>query len=214
VRAPNRLRERCQICGMRADLCVCQVIPKMETATRVVVILHHKELATTSNSGRLVPVALSRGEWRVRGGHYELDTKGLVEPGVRPLLLFPAPGALPLNAEFLKNYPGPHTLLVPDGTWSQAKKVARREPLLANALAVCLENPGSSIYKLRIAPRTGALATFEAIAAAMGILEGKHVEEAMMVLFTQFVQRCLDARQPPPGTPPLPPIRAPENKVD
>lgn len=191
---------------MRADLCVCQVIPKLATATRVVVILHHKELSTTSNSGRLVPVALASGEWRVRGGHYQLDTKGLVEPGVRPLLLFPTPDAQPLNADFLKKHPGPHTLLVPDGTWSQAKKVTRREPALSDAIPVCLENPGSSIYRLRIAPRTGALATFEAIASAMGVLEGPDVESEMMKLFTVFVQRCMDARQPPPGTPPLPPI--------
>ena len=51
-----------------------------------------------------------------------------------------------------------------------------------------------SRYRLRFEPHDGGLATIEAIARAFGILEGRHIEEALLAIFGAMVERTLWAR--------------------
>lgn len=195
---------------MRLDQCICDQMRPLSIETKVVVILHTRETLTTSNTGRLLPVAVAGAEVRLRGGREVLDTQGLMEDGRQTLLLFPHDGAIPLDSSFQKNHPGPYTLLIPDGTWSQARKVFKREKALAGATPVCLVDAGPSSYGLRVSPREGALATFEAAAHALGVLEGPGVKDAMLALFHEFVRRNMELRRPSPGTISLPKYIPPE----
>lgn len=180
---------------MRELLCVCPLVPRLELATRLVVVMHWREANTTTNTGRLAALALPNSEVRVRGVAGERDvTEGIVAPGRRTLLLFPGPDAVALEPGFSDRFPGPYTLVVPDGTWRQARKVATREPSLAGALRVQLEDAGDSAYRLRRAPRTGALSTMEAIARALGVLEGPHAQAPLEALFRVMVERSLASR--------------------
>ena len=54
-----------------------------------------------------------------------------------------------------------------------------------------------SVYQLRVEPFEHGLATFEAIARALGILEGRDVQAALEKAFRLMVQRTLITRGRP-----------------
>lgn len=130
-----------------------------------------------------------------RGGKPPLDAEKILADAPTPLFLFPDEGARELSADFLKTFPGPHTLVVPDGTWSQVRRVHRREAFLSRIPTVKLSEAEISaqptIYSLRHTDHPYALSTFEAVARALGVLEGKNIEHALMKVFRMFVDRSL-----------------------
>ena len=67
----------------------------------------------------------------------------------------------------------PLLLVVPDGTWRKARKLLHLNSALAALPRVCLPPGLNSRYRLRKAPAAGALATIEAIAAALELQEGR-----------------------------------------
>lgn len=188
------LEDRCSRCRMRLEVCLCGSLPRLELATRVAILMHWREEKQTTNTGRIATLALPNSEIRVRGrGPLALDD--LVAPGRTPLLLYPGDGAVTLDAAFAASLARPVTLIVPDGTWRQAAKVGKREPALARALRVKLpEGDGVTRYVLRRAPQSHCLSTLEAIARALGVLEGNAVRAELERLFERMVQGTLSTR--------------------
>jgi DTW domain-containing protein YfiP len=164
---------RCPRCHIRPDLCFCAEVPRLETATRLVIVMHFKEAPTASNTGRLAALCVPGTEIRFRGLPGEaVSGEGLHEPGRTPLLLYPSPESRELNEEFLRELPGPYTLIVPDGSWGQARRVGKREPALQGIRHVRLAPGPLSEYRLRKEPQPSHVCTIEAIARALGVLEG------------------------------------------
>jgi DTW domain-containing protein YfiP len=114
-------------------------------------------------------------------------------PGSQTLLLFPHAEARPL--EDWRGADRPITLVVPDGTWRQAKKARRRVAGLADLPCVSLPAAGPSAYRLRHAARPNRLATIEAIARALQILEGPtegdEIQRRLDHIFRVMVDRTL-----------------------
>jgi DTW domain-containing protein len=114
-------------------------------------------------------------------------------PGSQTLLLFPHAEAQPL--EDWRGAGRPVTLVVPDGTWRQAKKARRRVAGLADLPCVSLPLAGPSAYRLRHAARPNRLATIEAIARALQILEGPtegdEIQRRLDHIFRVMVDRTL-----------------------
>ena len=113
-------------------------------------------------------------------------------PDELPLLLFPHEGATPLT-EFVSSA-RPLVLIVPDGTWRQASKVRNRVPGLEGVRCVSLPTGPPSAYRLRFEAHRDGLATMEAIARALGILEGDHIQRALDNVFRAVVERTLWSR--------------------
>jgi DTW domain-containing protein len=197
---PNGIRgyrtSRCARCWMESRLCICSLVQPIRTNTRVVIVMHWKESGRSSNTGRLANLVLENSEVRFRGvpAQEPFDSEGLVQPDGRTLVLFPGDGAATLTPEHGQPGQGPLTLVVPDGTWRQARRARRHEPALAGLDKVQL--PGGSLtkYRLRKAPDNGFLSTYESIACALGILEGARVESLMMPPFEAMVRRTLRTR--------------------
>jgi DTW domain-containing protein YfiP len=155
--------------------------------TKLLVLVHHLEARKTTNTGRLAALALGArfGLW----GDPDADPPAL--PTGPVLLLFPSERSrvlVPGDAE------GGATLVVPDGSWRQARKMARRvETACAGRVErVRVEAPGGSGYTLRHTEREGALSTLEAVAHALRVLErdeGPEVAARTLALFTAFVAR-------------------------
>ena len=144
-------------------------------------------------------MALKNSEIRLRGERDQsLDCTDLKETqSVLPLLLFPSEDAHELNSEFLSTHlkPGQRVaLIVPDGNWRQCGKVANRVPGLQSMMRVKLAPGALSEYRLRQEPRPECLCTFEAIERALGVLEGKNVEEKLHVFFRLKQDRTLWSR--------------------
>lgn len=184
---------RCDRCALHVPLCMCALVEPLHLATRVVVVQHITESGRSSNSGRLVPLTLSNAELRIRGlPGRPFDGRDLHDPQRRILLLYPIPGAQVI--EPVSPDPRPVTLLVPDGNWRQARKMVQREPALLDARKVRLPPGPPSTYRLRSHPDPERIATFEAVARALGILEGEAVRRRLEHWFDVFVERTLWTR--------------------
>jgi tRNA pseudouridine65 synthase len=191
---------------MQRALCLCAEIPRLELTTRVVLIMHHREISRTTATGPLALRALANGELHVHGTRdAPLDLTSLHRQGRRVMLLFPSDDARPLTPELLVEDRRPVTLVVPDGNWRQASRAAKRIPGLAQAERVALVEGPPSRYRLRREPKEGGLATFEAIARALGILESGDVQVRLEDVFLRMVERTLDTRGRPPAAGAAPP---------
>jgi DTW domain-containing protein len=177
---------------MHRVLCVCPLLPRLETRTRIVLFVHRLEARKSTNTGRLAALCLSNSEIVLRGDEARPDEPFAGAPGTRPLLLFPHPGARPLASEAAGDHPV--TLVVPDGTWRQASKVQKRVPGLDALPCVTLPSEGPSTYRLRQRPHEDGLSTLEAIARAMGVLEGETVRRELERVFLVTVERTLWSR--------------------
>jgi DTW domain-containing protein len=166
------------------------------TRTRLVLLIHRKEDRKPTNTGRLAAECLQNSEIHVRGHHDRPSTPLQFAPNTQPLLLFPHEDATPLGA--YANLERPISLVIPDGTWRQASKVRKRVPGLAELPCVTLPPGPPSMYRLRFEAHEGGLATLEAIARAIGILEsdgaGPSVQQQMEDVFRIMVERTLWCR--------------------
>lgn len=188
--------KRCERCRINSILCFCDHIKEHTIQTRVSIIMHHREKHLTSNTAKLVTLTLSNAEIFQRGlpeAPFCLDQLKL-SPDIRPLYLFPDEDAILLNSEFLEKNPGPYHLIVPDGTWNQAKKVRRREPGLSEIMCVKLSDSVKGEYKLRRGVRDDGVCTFEAVAYALEILENKDVSEDLLRQFRIMNNRVAKSR--------------------
>jgi DTW domain-containing protein YfiP len=155
-------------------------------------VIHHFEDRKSTNTGRLATRCLINSEIVVRGREAEPPRPLPVDPSTQALLLFPHPAALPLR-QFVGSE-RPITLVVPDGTWRQAAKVRNRVQGLREVPCVTLPEGPRSHYRMRSEPHEGGLGTIEAIARALGMLEGPHVQEALERVLRIVVERALWAR--------------------
>ena len=183
---------RCLRCRMHARLCVCALIPRIETRTRLVLVIHRREDRKPTNTGRLASECLSNSEVIVRGHKGSPDAPFTWDASTQPLLLYPHDDAVPI-ARFVASE-RPVTLIVPDGTWRQASKVRNRVRGLRSVPCVSIEPDAPTIYRLRNETRDEGLATIEAIARAFGVLEGAHVRSALELVFRAMVERTLWSR--------------------
>jgi DTW domain-containing protein YfiP len=99
-----------------------------------------------------------------------------------------------LNTGFVSKLAGPVTLIVPDGSWAQTRRIVRREPALAGIPHVTLRNGPPSEYRLRLQPADGRLCTLEAIARTIGILESRDAQARLEELLRVMVERTLWSR--------------------
>ena len=194
----NNAASRCVRCRMHSSLCVCALIPMLTTRTHLVLVIHRAEDRKPTNTGRLAAEAMPNSRVIVRGRETEpQDDFGWAE-GTRPLFLFPHEDAVPLST--LATVPGddrPVTLIVPDGNWRQASKVRNRVAGMRDVPCVSLPIGEPSIYRLRSEAHPFGLATLEAIARSLRVLEGDagpEVERALLHVFRAMVERTLWSR--------------------
>ena len=186
---------RCLKCRVHIQRCVCDFVPQVEVATRVVVVMHYREWHKTTATAPLMALAVPSCEIRLRGRRNKpFDDEGLADRERRSLVLFPSEDAEVLTPELVGRDPRPITLVVPDGNWRQAARAVRREPALSGLQRVVLPKLGKTRYRLREEHHEDGLATYEAIARALGILEGLELQTALEGLFEAMVEATLATR--------------------
>ncbi|HTY07794.1 MAG TPA: tRNA-uridine aminocarboxypropyltransferase, partial [Candidatus Edwardsbacteria bacterium] len=186
---------RCPKCLMTQPLCICGVAPHLALRTRVAVIMHVRESVRPSNTGRLVPLALANSFVCLRGlKDQPTDTKGMIPPGTQGLVLYPSLDSRELNQDYLSHMNKPVTLVVLDGNWNQAAKMAKREHALDGLPRVHLAAGPASNFRLRTQSDPARVCTFEAVARALGAIEGAEVQQKLEAFFTVMVERMLWAR--------------------
>ena len=158
-------------------------------------VIHHRELSRSSNTGLLAIRALLNSEVRVRGEQREaLDLKDLLTARYRSVLFYPSADAVELDEAMVMQDSRPIQLLVPDGTWRQARKITSRHPELRDLPRVKISKPNNSIFQLRAQSKPERMATLQAIAEGLGVIEGDRVRVQLMKLYQAKIERTLKAR--------------------
>lgn len=164
--------------------------------------MHQNEVIKPSATGPLALECLPNSERLIHGVRDQrLDLNPLFETGSRVLVLYPGEGARVLDEVVADGDPRPITLIVPDGNWRQAQRAARRVPGVERAEPVLLGPGGPTEWGIRLETKEGGLATFEAIARALGVIEGPAVEAAMMTVFRLMVKESWEMRGATPILP-------------
>lgn len=151
------------------------------------VLQHPRESRVAVGTGRIAALCLPSAELLV-GVDFGSDPrflKAIADPARPAALLFPGPGSRELTRE---DSAAPTTLVVVDGTWDQARQIVRRTAALSALPRLRLAPAAPSEYRIRRAPRREYLSTIEALAQALGVLEGEPSRfEALLAPFRALV---------------------------
>lgn len=190
--------KRCKGCRIFPPLCFCEHLFERDHQTPVRIVMHKAELGLTTNTAYFSEKSLRDCEIHVRGikdRPLEIEAS-FDQDKYTPLYLFPDEDAVELTEEFLSSLERPPILIVPDGSWQQAKKFKKRESALKGYQSVKLPSGISSNYRLRTAPAEGAVCTYEAIAIALGICEkSSNLEDDLLALFKLITDRMYYSRR-------------------
>ena len=192
----RKTKDPCPKCGLHKNLCICELIPSLTFATKVCLIIHKKELKRTTNTGRLAIKSLTNSEIRIRGGEDRqvLDLSDLLVPTYRTFLFYPSDDAVELDRDLVEQSPLPIQLIVPDGNWRQASKVYTRHTELKDVPKVKISTTNSSIQHLRAEHSAEGMATLQAIAQALQVIEGPQAVEPLMKLYEAKLRNTLIGR--------------------
>ncbi|MCC6137656.1 MAG: DTW domain-containing protein [Bdellovibrionaceae bacterium] len=191
----RKTKDPCQICYLHKDRCICALIPNLNLATRVCLVIHAKELKRTTNTGRLGLKALINSEMRIRGDDREgLDLSDLISSKYKTVMLYPSDEAVELDAVFMSQQTLPLQLIVPDGNWRQASKVHYRHKELSSVQRVRLKSTTPMSAHMRLETVPDGMATLEAMAHALAAIEGAEVGEALLNLYKAKLEQTLIGR--------------------
>ncbi len=189
-RQMNRLhdgRATCERCRRPATGCYCAHISPIDTRTRLVLLQHPRERYVAIGTAHMANLCLTNSELHVGidWSRSEPLARALSDAARPPILLYPGPGSIDIVAS---PPPGPVTLVVVDGTWSQTKKVVRTNPILASLPRYAFVPPNPSEYRIRKEPNEESVATIEALVHALTALEGEEARfEAMLAPFRAMI---------------------------
>jgi tRNA pseudouridine65 synthase len=171
-------------------------LPSFDFDTRIVLVMHFREAIKPTATGPVALACLPNSESHLHGlPQAPLDLTRLDENGRRRVfVLFPAEGARTLDRALKDEDDRPITLVVPDGSWPQARRIPRRVRGLAGVECVGLPVGAPSGWGVRRQTMHGGLSTFEAIARAIGTLESIEAQRRMEEVLARIVRITLASR--------------------
>lgn len=190
IGAPVEPRSVCGRCRRPTSECFCADLQPIATATRVLILQHPRERDVPIGTARLARIGLQNSILRI-------DVDFSQDPVVRDCvaagnayLLFPGDDAIDVETTC---FPSPITLVVLDGTWNQASKLLKCNPMLAALPRLRLTPSRPSMYgEVRREPAEHCVATIEAIAHVLGYLEKAPDRFAQLLRpFASMVERQL-----------------------
>jgi tRNA-uridine aminocarboxypropyltransferase len=187
--------ERCDRCRLHKNICICNEMPFYDLLTHILLVIHRREYKKVSSTGPLALKCLKNSSIMVHGNSDSIVDLNTVNSKERRLFfLYPREDAQILTTQLVSGDERPITLIVPDGNWNQATRMARRLPGIENATFVTLPEDQVTRWGLRKETKEGGLSTFEAISRALGIIESQEVELKMNRLFDLMVARVKNLR--------------------
>ena len=188
----NRSPEnKCPVCGFIPSLCICSEIEKVDPKIKIILIQHSLDARKPSNTGNLLR-GITNCEC-IRYGKLEdppLDMEKIEK--LNAFVLYPFQDSILLTPDIWKEGETP-TIIIPDGTWKQASRLASR---LRNHCRGFLKFPSNftTNYKLRDSKEDFKLCTCESARNVYGILGDKKTEQAINKAFELFVIKNLKNR--------------------
>ncbi len=185
---PAAYRELCLTCRRPKAVCWCGALTPMHSSTRVVFVQHPRESRVPISTCRMAHLSLPNSEMHVAltAEQNVRLTEAAQEDGAA--VLFPSAEAV----DVAQLAHPPKTLFVVDGTWSTAKKVVERSPLLRALPRISLNPDRPGNYRIRKEPKPHCLSTIEAVALVLGHLEGQPLRfQPILSVFDRMVETQL-----------------------
>lgn len=195
TKGKRKTQDPCPVCFLHRDRCLCDLIPSIYLKTKLTLVIHNSELRRTTNTGTLAVKALTNSELLIRGKINEpLDLSQTLSQNYRSVLFYPCEDAVDLSAEFISQSSLPIHLIVPDGNWRQASKVHYRHNEIKHLPRVMIKTENTETHHLRAESSKEGMATLQAIAHAMGIIEGENIKNELLKLYNIKLERTLLGR--------------------
>lgn len=185
-------RAQCPRCQRPLSHCLCPLIPRLPSRSRVLILQHPQEAGHALNTARLAALGLLNCELRC-AEHFTDLQELLGNRQWQSCLLFPGEPSVSI-AEFSRNaLQLPLQLVVPDGTWRKVHKLICLNPALAALPRVTLARATASRYRVRKAAMPGALSTIEAVVQALEEVEGAGRFQQLLVPFEAMIEGQIQA---------------------
>lgn len=180
---------RCKQCRVVEAHCVCASLPTVTPRTHVVIVRHLRESWKSTGTARIATLAMPSATCLDYGEDTQpaaAELERLVEPGTWVLL--PTDEPQPWQPTDIRR------LIAIDGTWRQARRMYQRLPMLHGLPRLTLTQPPRQTLRLRDTTFAEGRSTLEAVAEALGAIEGPEVEAPLLQAHDLFVERVLKAR--------------------
>ncbi len=177
---------RCYECFRPKSHCFCDLIPRIDNRTNILILQHVGERFHPFNTARIVRKALRRCHL-ITDHNRRMGARHLpIQPGAG--LLYPC-----AKARSLTELPGterPSQLVLIDGTWHQAKTIVRDVPQLRDLPCYRLAPSSPGQYRIRREPNSQSLSTLEATVAALHTLEPETIGlDQLLFAFNTMVEK-------------------------
>jgi len=194
---------RCKHCMLLPYLCICSIKKTVSTQSAFLLLMYDDEILKPSNTGRLIadliPDTFAYIWSRTQPNAAMLAL--IAASQWQPIVVFPAEYAQPEQViTEPTTYIGdkrPLFILL-DGTWSQAKKMFRKSPYLANFPVLSFTPETLSQYQVRKATKDNQLATAEVASLVLASIGEQANADLLALLFSTFKENYLlgKSRQP------------------
>uniref|UniRef100_A0A9L0SZJ3 tRNA-uridine aminocarboxypropyltransferase n=1 Tax=Equus caballus TaxID=9796 RepID=A0A9L0SZJ3_HORSE len=174
---PAERRPECSRCSRPQKVCLCPFLPvhPLHISTHLYIIQHPAEENKVLRTVPLLAACLPQDKCKVKiGRRFSEERDPELSTVCRKsgtLILYPGAEAANLEEFILDSPIYPTTIIIIDGTWSQAKDIFYKNSLFRLPTQVQLKTSISSQYVIRTQPTNRCLSTLECAAVALSILE-------------------------------------------
>ena len=166
VKQITRLYESCNKCGLPILNCICNIVPKIKTKSKIWILSTEREFRRPSNTARILklvnPESTELILWE-RTSEPEKLIEYIKSEEYEIYILFPIESdALSENKfEYISSERIPAFIIL-DGTWKEAGKILRKSDYLKKLPRISINPIHKSEYTLRRGASEGELCTIEA----------------------------------------------------
>ncbi|MFK7988525.1 MAG: DTW domain-containing protein [Sandaracinaceae bacterium] len=185
----SREARRCKRCRLHVERCLCRDVATHAVTTQLVLVPQIRDWQRPSNTARLAWLMLDAELALVGDRATPLEPASLLRPGMRHVVLHPAKDAPPLTP--LEDG-RPVRLLVPDGSWRQSNRIARRLVALPGVERASITPQAGPALRRR--PTHDQSCTAEAIAAALEVLGDVAAAASLRAALVLLVERTRASR--------------------
>lgn len=190
--------KRCPSCQLALSACICGQRPVLECGVTFCLLMHSLEPLKPTNTGRLIAECLVDTQAFV-WARTEVDSALLAllaDPQYQPFVVFPGEYALEQQQVF-RQLPVQSArrplLIILDATWTQARKMFRKSPYLAELPVLSMETEQLSRYRLRRSNRDDHLCTVEVATACLGLAGEEQAAQQLNQYFELFSDAYLNS---------------------
>ena len=180
-------RPECGRCSRPQKVCLCPYLPvrPLQISTHLYIIQHPAEESRVLRTVPLLAACLPPDRCTVKIGRRFSEERDVELATVcrdsGTLILYPGAEATNLEEFILDSPVYPSTIILIDGTWSQAKDIFYKNSLFRLPKQVQLKTSVCSQYVIRMQPTNRCLSTLECAAVALSILEKNNcIQETLL----------------------------------